>query len=226
MPLDVSRIQGLLFDMDGTLCDTDDLYVQCLTRWLRPLGPLLPDRDHGRAARWLVMSLETPTNFLHQWSDRLYLDECFKWLCKIRSNREKPLAPFLIISGVKSMLQTLHSHYALAIVSSRGERGTREFLSQYGLNEYFSSVITTHSCIKIKPSPRPVLLAAKELNIDPAACVMIGDTTVDIRAGKAAGCQTVGVLCGFGERAELERAGADLILDNTAQVTPLLLRNP
>ena len=49
-------------------------------------------------------------------------------------------------------------------------------------------------------------------------CLMIGDTTVDIRAGKAAGAQTVGVLCGFGTERELRRAGADLILQSTADL--------
>ena len=57
----------------------------------------------------------------------------------------------------------------------------------------------------------------------PDACLMIGDTTVDIRAGHAAGAQTVGVLCGFGEERELRRRGADLILQSTAQVAQLLL---
>ena len=55
-------------------------------------------------------------------------------------------------------------------------------------------------------------------------CLMIGDTTVDIRAGKAAGAQTVGVLCGFGERPELERHGANLILDTTAKLADILLQ--
>jgi phosphoglycolate phosphatase-like HAD superfamily hydrolase len=53
---------------------------------------------------------------------------------------------------------------------------------------------------------------------------MIGDTTVDIRAGKAAGAQTVGVLCGFGEEEELRRAGADLILPKTPHLADFLLR--
>jgi len=52
---------------------------------------------------------------------------------------------------------------------------------------------------------------------------MVGDTTVDIRAGVAAGAQTVGVLCGFGERGELERAGADLILESTTELADVLL---
>jgi phosphoglycolate phosphatase len=54
------------------------------------------------------------------------------------------------------------------------------------------------------------------------SCLMIGDTTVDILAGKAAGAQTVGVLCGFGTKDELLASGADLILESTADLTQIL----
>jgi phosphoglycolate phosphatase-like HAD superfamily hydrolase len=51
---------------------------------------------------------------------------------------------------------------------------------------------------------------------------MVGDTVVDIHAGKRAGAQTVGVLCGFGTAGELQRAGADMILENTAELARIL----
>ena len=60
------------------------------------------------------------------------------------------------------------------------------------------------------------------MGVPAQACLMIGDTTVDILAAKAAGAQSVGVLCGFGERDELERIGADLILDTTAVLPQVL----
>ncbi len=63
---------------------------------------------------------------------------------------------------------------------------------------------------------------AKELGVSPGACLMVGDTSVDIRAGKAAGAQTVGVLCGFGEEDELRKHGADMILPNTADLVQAL----
>jgi phosphoglycolate phosphatase-like HAD superfamily hydrolase len=50
----------------------------------------------------------------------------------------------------------------------------------------------------------------------------VGDTTVDIKSGRRAGAQTVAVLCGFGEQPELERAGADVVLEHTAQLSTLL----
>jgi phosphoglycolate phosphatase-like HAD superfamily hydrolase len=61
------------------------------------------------------------------------------------------------------------------------------------------------------------------MQVAPENCLMIGDTSVDIRAGKAAGAQTVGVLCGFGEEQELRRLGADLILPRTPDLIPVLL---
>jgi phosphoglycolate phosphatase-like HAD superfamily hydrolase len=54
---------------------------------------------------------------------------------------------------------------------------------------------------------------------------MVGDTTVDIRAGKAAGAQTVGVLCGFGQTEELEQAGADLVLTHTTDLLQVIRKS-
>jgi phosphoglycolate phosphatase-like HAD superfamily hydrolase len=60
------------------------------------------------------------------------------------------------------------------------------------------------------------------MNVSPKDCLMIGDTTVDIRAGKSAGAQTVGVLCGFGEEYELRKMGADEILEDTTKLLDIL----
>ena len=65
-------------------------------------------------------------------------------------------------------------------------------------------------------------LAARKMNTAPENCLMIGDTTVDMRAGISAGAQVVSVLCGFGEEAELKRMGADLILSDTPKLINVL----
>jgi phosphoglycolate phosphatase len=49
-------------------------------------------------------------------------------------------------------------------------------------------------------------------------CLLVGDTTVDIYAARSAGARSAGVLCGFGTEAELEGAGADLILNTTSDL--------
>ena len=88
---------------------------------------------------------------------------------------------------------------------------------------YFKVVVTGQTCRHTKPYPDPILWAASQIGVSTGACLMVGDTVVDIQSGKKAGTQTVGVLCGFGERQELERAGADLILDKTTDLSGILL---
>jgi phosphoglycolate phosphatase-like HAD superfamily hydrolase len=111
----------------------------------------------------------------------------------------------------------------MAVVSARDEKSTIRFLTQFDLSKYFNVIVTGLSAPHTKPYPDPILLAAEKMGVKPQDCLMIGDTTVDIRAGKAAGAQTIGVLCGFGEEPELNQLGADLILKSTSDLTSLLL---
>ena len=60
--------------------------------------------------------------------------------------------------------------------------------------------------------------AAEELGTQVERCLMVGDTTGDMWAARSAGARSAGVLCGFGEQDELERAGADLILKTTTEL--------
>ncbi len=222
MALDAKRIRALLFDVDGTLSDTDDLYVRRVQGWLRPLERLLPAFDASRAARTLVMRAETPGNTVYSLADTLGLDDLLYRLFA-RLPRRDTQAHFLLVPGVRTMLERVAQRYPLAVVSARGALSTRKFLKQYDLQGFFRVVVTAHTCKRTKPSPEPLLWAASRLGVAPGDCVMIGDTTVDIRAGRAAGAQTIGVLCGFGERTELAHAGADLLLESTADVADVLL---
>lgn len=99
-----------------------------------------------------------------------------------------------------------------------------QFLEQYQLTPFFEVIVSALTAEKSKPFPDPVIHAANKMGVPPENCLMIGDTTVDIRAGKTAGAQTVGVLCGFGEEKELRQRGADLILEKTSELEDVLLK--
>lgn len=221
MPLDLKRIQALCFDVDGTLSDTDDYMAAAVESWLKRV-PLLPHPDG--TARRLVMWLESPGTFLMGLADRLSVDDeligVISWLYR-RAHRPGRLLP--CVPGVATMLRRLSGSYPMAVVSARDELSTVTFLRRSGLRPYFRSVVTALSAPRTKPFPDPILLAARELGVPPESCLMVGDTTVDIRAGRLAGAQTVGVLCGFGQEVELVRLGADLILPNTADLGRVLL---
>lgn len=225
MSIDMRRIRALCFDIDGTLSDTDDLWVARLERALRPLAGLFPQRDIHRAARGLVMRIESPGNLAYHLFDRLHMDDdaarLYGWL--VRSRSTKRPRHFQMIAGVDAMLAALHPHYPMSVVSAGSAGAIHGFLSHFEFAPLFRAVATAFTCPHTKPYGDPVVWAAQQMGVPPAECLMIGDTTVDIRAGKAAGAQTVGVLCGFGTRAELERAGADLILESTAELPAVLL---
>ena len=219
MPLDISRIKALCFDVDGTLSDTDDLYVQKVTKFFPRF--LFKDPDHS--ARRFVMWVEAPGNAMLGLADTLHLDDemvaVIDWLSRHRKLSDKK---FLLIPGVDEMLKKLHGRFPMSVVSARDEKGTMRFLEQYDLAKYFDAIVTGLSAVHTKPYPDPVLLAAKKMNVSPEHCLMIGDTTVDIRAGKSAGTQTLGVLCGFGEEPELRQIGADEIVEDTTKLLEIL----
>lgn len=229
MSLDLARIHALCFDLDGTLCDTDDQLVRQLVYLLKPLWFLFPEHNTELYARRIVMSLDNPGNFVKGLTDNWHIDGPLARLGdhlsgSLRKPCDQPKTkPPLIVPGVREMLATLNRHYPLAIVSARGQRTTQIFLDCHELKPFFQVIVTGQTCEHTKPHPDPIFWAAERMKVPAEQCLMIGDTTVDIRAGRAAGCQTVGVLCGFGQEDELTRAGADLILPTTAALTDFLL---
>lgn len=224
MSLDQARVRAIIFDIDGTLSDTDDQFVMRLCKWLQLFRFLFPRGDTLPLARKIVMKTETPGNYLMGIPDRLGLDGAVialgDWLYHTGLGRSS--RPFQLIPGVDSLLASLAGRYPLAIVSARRERIAARFLEQFQFASLFQVVATATSAAHTKPYPDPVLWAARQMHLPPQACLVVGDTIVDIQAGKAAGAQTVGVLCGFGEEEELRRAGADLILPNTADLLNFL----
>lgn len=223
MPLQVSRIHAICFDVDGTLSDTDDVMVAQLSDLLKPFQILLPGKNLTRVARSMVMEAEVPANFLYGITDLIGLDdELFAlkdWIVRLS---KKNTRPFQLVPGTVEMLETLGKHYPLSVVSARDTRTTMVFLDQFNLAPFFKCIATDQTCQHTKPFPDPVIWAAREMGVDPETCLMVGDTSVDIHAGRAAGTQTVGVLCGFGEEAELRQHHADMIISMTAELTQVL----
>lgn len=224
MSLNIPRIRGLCFDIDGTLSDTDDLAVQKLAHFLRPLRFLLSGKDESRAARRIIMAAEMPGNWLINLPDRLGVDDTLAPVMDffVRHMLTPGVTPHLIIPGVMEMLEALHSRFPMSIVSAREQGSSQRFITAFGLQRFFPVVATARTCAHTKPYPDPVLWAAAQMGLPPENCLMVGDTTVDIRSGRAAGAQTVGVLCGFGRPDELARAGADLLLESTAELSNVL----
>lgn len=243
MPLDLSRVRALVFDVDGTLADTDDHLVQQLAQALEVI-PGISGRRAEKLARRVVMSAETPVNTAYGLLDRLGLDDEFSRvkgavssaktrLEEIRARNDSPETtrnlqaadhdPHDMVPGVRKMLHTLSEQYPMCTVSTGHQERVDAFLEHYGVKSLFRAVITAQTTPRMKPYPDPILYAADTMGVAPEAVLVIGDTTVDMEAASGAGAQAIGVLCGFGTEDELRATGAAHICETTSDVLPLLL---
>ena len=199
-----ARVKAILFDIDGTLADTDDVIVEKLAKRLKPISRLWPGLPARRWARRVLMWAESPINFLYTMWDRTYLDELTAPLFGLLPKRRRsPGDPLPLVPGVREMLQALEGRYLMAVVTARSAHQGQQLLVAAEIEDYFTTVVTTRTVRRAKPHPAPVVHAAQVLGVAPENCLMVGDTTLDVRAGQAAGAQTAAVLCGLGERHEL-----------------------
>lgn len=235
MALDLLRVRALCFDVDGTIADTDDHIVAMLAKAIDKI-PGVSGRRSERVARQVVMGMETPVHGAYALLDQLGLDVPVSKL-RTRLKRVKqrgahpgetrnPEAldevPHEMMAGVQEMLKTLSKYYPMSTISTGTAPRVERFLEHYGVRDLFKAVVGAQTTRRMKPHPEPLLYAASQMGVQPSECLMIGDTTIDIRTGIAAGAQTVGVLCGFGTEDELIATGAGMILRTTSDLLAVL----
>lgn len=222
--LDLSRIKAICLDVDGTLRKTDEQYTARINSLLSPLR-WVSRRNTLPMARSIVTRFEDPVNNLFTFAERWRINRPLHKLVDVanpwKRRRSRP-GYYQMMPNLRPAIEKLAAKYPLAVISVRGTLGTRHFLEQTGLAEFFAFVASGQTATRSKPHPHQVYWVAQQLGIKPDECLIVGDTTIDIRAGKAAEAQTVGVLSGFGNEVELVQAGADLILPSVVDLPEVL----
>ena len=202
-----------LFDLDGTLIDsrediTTSLNIALGRMGLNPLPEARVTKFVGSGVQVLVeRSLREVTGSAPP-EDRVRLGiALFKEEYGIHLLDRTHLYP-----GVKESLD--HLCWArFAVVSNKPEIFCRRILDGLGVGMRFLAILGGDSALR-KPDPASLLKAMEFCRANPHETVMVGDSPVDIQAGKAAGVMTCGVLGGFHSRADLEAAGSDLLVHN------------
>jgi predicted PurR-regulated permease PerM/phosphoglycolate phosphatase-like HAD superfamily hydrolase len=214
------EIDAILFDLDGTMIEIDNDAFEYLARRLQPLQRFLPKRDAAWVARRILMWAEGPANSLLTFVNRIGLDDTFLDLGdRLRSMQGQHTPPnFRLVDGTGEMLEELSHRYHLGVVTTRCRAHAEAFLEQQELRDLIHVIVGREDTWRIKPHPSPVRHAADELNVPVERCLLVGDTPADIYAARSAGARSAGVLCGLGRETELERAGADLILNTTSDL--------
>ena len=211
-------ITAILFDLDGTLAETDDHIIDALARRLGSLQRFFPNGDARPYVRRWVMRMEPIAAWLLARIDSVDLDDdAFRMAKYVRQMLGyKKTTDLEIVAGAEGALCDLRSRYRLGLVTTRDRASTLRFLKQHNLNDLFSTIICRDDVRRLKPHPEPIFKAAKSLEIAAEQCVMVGDTLADIRAARAANAASIGVLTGFGSKEDLDEA--DVVLNSVVDL--------
>ena len=222
------KVDAVLFDLDGTLIDSIGIYYRIVDivfdRLDIPPVPreafveaakdgdfewdcVLPDNMHDRKDEIIVAATEMIKEIYPQMFAK-YL----KW-----------------ISGAAKILRDISDDgMKIGIVTSTPEENMtykRQLLKSNGVDKMIEVIITADDVENTKPSAEPLIKCIRRLGVSPAKSVYVGDARIDIRAAKAAGMKTIGVLTGFDNLLALKTEHPDAILDSVKDLPLAIVMN-
>lgn len=180
--------QAILFDMDGTLIDSEHLHIKA---WLQVLSPMKLHFDEAWFEQWIGIS---DISF----SDRIVqdygLDVSSVSLLQAKRSLFRALArqELTTLSGVKEGLTALPSLPKFVVTSSNRDDAMMS-LEATAIWHHFMGLVSIDDVVNPKPHPEPYLQAAKLTSTHPSQCIAVEDSVSGIRSAKAAGCFTVAV---------------------------------
>ncbi|MCH3972883.1 MAG: HAD family hydrolase [Oscillospiraceae bacterium] len=219
--------QACIFDLDGTLANTLYSIAGFGNRALRACGyPEIPAEHYRRiVGNGVVVQLRRMMNTVRPngWSQEEML--------KVRRLYDRfyeadPLAGIVGYPGMPELLKELQKRgIKSGVLSNKPDNCVQPIIAGLFPAGTFAAIRGQRAGVPCKPDPQGALLLAEELGAAPKDCLYIGDTNTDMQTGAAAGMDTVGVLWGFRDRAELSAAHAKFIAAAPAEILSILLRS-
>lgn len=194
--------KAIIFDVDGTIIDTEEAILKSLQKVLENEGRYYPLAELrfclGIPGKETLKRLEVENDeeVLSKWSQTVleFSDEV------------------KVFKGIRELLQTLSdSTYKLGIVTSKTGKEVQDEFDPFGLSGYFECIISASDTQKHKPHPEPLLACLNNLGVKPDEAVYIGDSIYDLQCAHTAGVQFA--LAHWGSKTTKGFETADYILE-------------
>ncbi|XOV88600.1 MAG: HAD family hydrolase [Pseudomonadota bacterium] len=210
------RIQGFIFDLDGTLLDTLDSLAGAFNRSLEHFGfPVHPtdayryfigDGLRACVERCLPESARNET-LIAEFTRYQQADYTVSWA---------EAAPY---PGITELLETLAGNQQkLAVLSNKPHVFTERCIARFFPSVHFDAVLGHQDGVPHKPDPTGAQRVLALLGLPAGAVAYIGDTATDIQTARASGTLPIGVLWGFRDKQELLEAGAQHLVRQPAEI--------
>ena len=209
----------VFFDLDGTLLDTLDDLADSVNEMLREFS--CPERSLDEVRLFVGNGMKTlvkrsvPENF-----DMSRLTSAYEFFRQsYKKNMRNKTRPY---DGIVQCLEQLKAlGITVAVTSNKNDDAVKGLCK-----EYFGSLVTlavgAREGVPSKPDPAMVNNVIKELNLEKADCIFVGDSDTDIITAKNAGLKSIGVLWGFRDRETLEKAEADFVISRTEDILKIV----
>jgi HAD superfamily hydrolase (TIGR01509 family) len=209
-------IDGVVFDLDGVLLDSEQIWDSVREELVRERG----GRWHERAQRDMMgMSSLEWSRYLH---DELGVpdppDEISAEVVRRLESRYRDRLP--VLPGAREAVERLAARWPLALASSSNRELIDLALELMVVRHLFGATVSSEEVARGKPAPDVYLEAARRLGVDPARAAAIEDSQNGIRAAKAAGMRVIAVPNEHFPPADDSLAQADVVLDSLAELTP------
>ena len=216
------KLDGVVFDLDGTLADTLEDLADALNRVLS--GEALPVHDYaavklmiGHGIRRLIGDALPPEQRTEE-----VIAACFERF--IADYGEHCLVKTRLYDGVALLVSALRADAVkLAVLSNKADELTQRIVDALIGSSSFDVVRGAQLGIPLKPDPAAALLISRRIGIAPGRIVYLGDSPTDMLTAAAAGMVPVGVSWGFRTKRELLESGARTVLDHPLDLLEMRL---
>ncbi|MGL1931344.1 MAG: HAD family phosphatase [Desulfotalea sp.] len=182
-------IKALIFDLDGTLVDSEMLHYKSWRDTLLSHG--VSEFTFKTFSRFIGTSNEKVANdYINEYSWDIPHKELIreKQIKYLELTPEIPLYP-----GVKEIITNHYEKYTLALATSSHEKEAKKILQEHHLIQYFTTIMTGDMVVNKKPDPEIYLKTASKINIPPENCLAFEDSEHGVNAAKNANMKTVAI---------------------------------
>lgn len=203
----------ICFDLDGTLVNSGKTILKATAASLQELG-IRTEIDENKFVNLIGLHFNDIFSFL-----KIDIESFDHFISIYKRKYFDYIDLSLLYKDAEELLDFLsEKNTKISLLTTKSQDQADRIIDHFNLRKNFDYVMGRREGIAHKPSPEPLQMICKELNVDLENSLMVGDTELDIRCGKNAGAKTFAVLHGYRTEEQLKKEEPDLLIGSLREL--------